>query len=178
MTQAETSGFPSANVVSNFSEIAEEFTKRVTRIVWCTVATVDTKDRPRTRLLHPIWETDGGLVGHIATGRHSLKEKHIARNANVSLAYWDQGQEQVYVDGTARWADDAAEKRRIWDLFKDTPPPYGYDPAMIWPDGVESAEFGVLTLTPRRVELYGLSDLMAGRPPTVCARAKRLLRKS
>ena len=167
MTQQETPSPPPTNVVGDFNEIAEEFTKRVSRIVWCTVATVDTKDRPRTRLLHPIWETDGGLVGHIATGRHSLKEKHIARNANVSLTYWDQGQEQVYVDGTASWADDAAEKRRIWDLFKDTPPPYGYDPAMIWTARVDSAEFGVLTLTPRRVELYGLADLMAGRPPTV-----------
>jgi hypothetical protein len=38
---------------------------------------------------------------------------------------------------------------------------------MIWPDGVESEEFGVLRLTPRRVELYGIADLMAGRGPTV-----------
>ncbi|HEY5625355.1 MAG TPA: pyridoxamine 5'-phosphate oxidase family protein [Dehalococcoidia bacterium] len=167
MTQEETPGRAPTNVASDFAEIAGEFTKRVSRIVWCTVATVDTKDRPRTRLLHPIWETDGRLVGHIATGRHSLKEKHIARNANVSLTYWDQVHEQVYVEATARWADDAAEKHRIWDLFKSTPPPYGYDPALIWQGGVESEDFGVLTLTPRRVELYGIADLMAGRPPTV-----------
>ena len=167
MAQEESPSRPATNVVSDFGEIADEFTKRVSRIVWSTVATVDTKDRPRTRLLHPIWETAGALVGYIATGRHSLKEKHLARNAYVSLTYWDQGHEQVYVDGTAHWADDAAEKRRIWDLFKSTPPPYGYDPAMIWQDGVESEDFGVLTLTPRRVELYSLADLMAGRPPTV-----------
>ncbi len=170
MTQEDAPTSQQTNVVADFAEIAEEFTKRVSRIVWCTVATVDTKDRPRTRLLHPIWEVDSELVGHIATGRHSLKEKHIARNPNVSLAYWDQGHEQVYVEATAQWSDGEAEKCRIWGLFKDTPPPYGYDPALIWRDGVESDDFGVLTLTPRRVELYGLTDLMAGRPPTVWRR--------
>jgi general stress protein 26 len=153
--------------VTDFAEIADEFTKRVSRIVWCTVATVDTKGRPRTRILHPIWETDGGLAGYIATGRQSLKEKHLARNPHVSLTYWDQAHEQVYVEATAEWADEASEKRRIWDLYKATPPPYGYDPAMIWREGPGQPDFGVLRLTPRRVELYGLADLMAGRPPAV-----------
>ena len=36
-----------------------------------------------------------------------------------------------------------------------------------WPAGVESADFRVLSLTPRRIELYGLADLMVGRPLTV-----------
>ena len=38
------------------------------RIVWCTVATTGADGRPRTRVLHPIWEWDGtGLTGWIAT---------------------------------------------------------------------------------------------------------------
>lgn len=168
MTQEEAPTRQPTKVVTDFGEIADEFNKRVARIVWCTVATVDTKDRPRTRILHAIWEQEGrGVVGYIATGRHSYKEKHIAHNPNVSLTYWDQEHQQVYVEATADWQDDPAEKQRIWDLFKNTPPPYGYDPGMIWRDGVESADFGVLRLKPRRIEIYGIADLLAGKPPTV-----------
>ena len=38
------------------------------RIVWCTVATVDRRGRPRSRILHPYWErTEDGLAGWITT---------------------------------------------------------------------------------------------------------------
>ncbi|MCI0856629.1 MAG: pyridoxamine 5'-phosphate oxidase family protein [Chloroflexi bacterium] len=123
--------------VASFAEIEEEFTARVSRIVWCTVATVDTQGRPRTRILHPIWE---GSTGWIATGRHSLKEKHLAANPYLSVSYWDQEHQQVYVDAKAEWQDDQAEKLRIWNLYKDTPAPYGYDPAIIWQAGPDDPE--------------------------------------
>jgi general stress protein 26 len=167
MTQEEAPTRQPTKEVADFAGIADEFNRRVSGIVWCTVATVDTKNRPRTRILHPIWETDGGVVGYIATGRHSFKEKHIANNPNVSLTYWDPEHQQVYVDATADWLDDIVDKQRIWDLFKNTPMPYGYDPGMIWREGIEKSDFGVLRLKPRRIELFGIADLMAGRPPTV-----------
>ncbi|MFN3238014.1 MAG: pyridoxamine 5'-phosphate oxidase family protein, partial [Pseudomonadales bacterium] len=72
--------------VDNFSVIAEEFDRRVKKIVWCTFTTIDRQGRPRSRMLHPIWE---GSTGWIATGRHSFKAKHIAANPYVSLTYWD-----------------------------------------------------------------------------------------
>jgi hypothetical protein len=31
----------------------------------------------------------------VATGRHSLKERHLASNSYVSLSYWDAQQKQV-----------------------------------------------------------------------------------
>jgi general stress protein 26 len=141
--------------VASFAEIEPEFMKRVQRIVWCTVATVDSRGRPRTRILHPNWE---GTTGWIMTGRSTLKAKHLAGNPYVSLTYWDQKQENVYVDAKAEWADDLAEKRRIWDIFKANPFPYGYDPAMIpgW-TAPDAPGFGVLKLTPWRIELSGLS---------------------
>ena len=40
----------------------------------------------------------GEPVGYIATGRHSLKEKHLAGNPYVSLTYWDPVHEQMYID--------------------------------------------------------------------------------
>jgi len=152
--------------VQSFAEIEQEFLARVSRIVWCTVATVDTRGQPRTRILHPIWD---GPTGYIATGRHSLKEKHLAGNPSLSLTYWDPKQDIVYVEANTEWLDDPSDRRRIWDLYKTTPPPLGYDPAMIpvWKDGPESPEFGVLKLTPRRIELTGLQAVMGGQPAQI-----------
>ncbi len=150
--------------VASFAEIEEEFNARVSRIVWCTVATVDRQGRPRTRILHPIWE---GWTGWIATGRHSLKEKHLAANPYLSVSYWDQEHQQVYVDAKAEWQDDQAEKLRIWNLYKGTPPPYGYDPAIIWQAGPDDPEYGLLKLEPWRIELYALKDLITGAEPKI-----------
>ncbi len=163
MTQEDATALPPAD----FAEIEPEFMRRVAKTVWCTMATVDRQGRPRTRIIHPIWEPGG--TGWIATGRHSLKEKHLAGNPWVSFTYWDPGHEQIYVEARAEWVDDAAEKQRIWDLYKNTPPPLGYDPAIIppWKDGPTSPEFGVLKLTPWRVELFGIGDMMSGKAPRV-----------
>jgi uncharacterized pyridoxamine 5'-phosphate oxidase family protein len=152
----------------DFAELEPEFMRRVSRIVWCSVATVDHQGNPRVRLLHPIWEViDGKLAGYIATGRHSFKEKHIARNPYVSLSYWDAAQEQVYVDAKAEWSDAPEERQRIWDLFKSTPPPLGYDPGMIWRNGPLADDFGVLRLEPWRVEVWSLEALAQRQPPLV-----------
>ncbi len=150
--------------VATFNDIATDFDARVRRIVWCTLTTVDAKGRPRSRIIHPIWD---GSTGYIATGRESFKAKHIAKNANVSVTYWDPQHQQVYAECTASWSDAPAEKQRIWDLFKNTPMPYGYDPAMFWPAGPQDAGFGVLKLEPRRVEISALADMMTGAQPRV-----------
>lgn len=150
--------------VRSFAEIEEDFMSRVRRIAWCSVATVDRQGRPRQRILHPIWE---GTTGWIATGRHSFKAKHLARNPHVSLSYWDPKHQQAYVDCTAEWDDRIEEKRRIWELYKTTPPPLGYDPGIIWRGGAEDPTFGLLRLRPWRIELYGLEDLGVQRPPRV-----------
>jgi hypothetical protein len=150
--------------VKDFSEIEDEFNKRVARIVWCTAATIDRKGRPRTRILHPIWE---GTTGWIATGRHSLKEKHLAGNPHMSLTYWDPQHQQVYVDCRTDWDDSASEKKRIWELYKNTDPPLGYDPGMIWSDGPGAADFGILKLTPWRIEVSSIMDMMSGKEPLI-----------
>jgi len=150
--------------VASFADIADDFHARIARIVWCTMATVDRKGRPRTRLVHPIWE---GATGWIATGRRSHKAKHLARNPNVSLSYWDQEHQQVYVDAVAAWVDDPAEKLRVWELYKGTPPPYGYDPQIIWRNGPDDPDYGLLKLTPWRIELFSLRDMITGAEPHV-----------
>ena len=35
--------------------VVESFISIAHRIVWCTLATVDRRGRPRSRLVHPIW---------------------------------------------------------------------------------------------------------------------------
>jgi hypothetical protein len=148
-----------AKEIRDFSAIEEEFMARVRRIVWCTVATVDERGRPRTRILHPIWQ---GPLGWIGTGRHSLKERHLARTPYVSLTYWDPTHQQVYVECRAAWDDRPEEKRRVWDLYKATPPPLGYDLSIIpgW-TSPDAPAFGLLRLEPYRIELSGI-DLASG----------------
>jgi hypothetical protein len=46
----------------------EAFITVAHRIVWCTLATVDRRNRPRSRVVHPIWErTPAGPVGWVTT---------------------------------------------------------------------------------------------------------------
>lgn len=135
--------------VASFSEIEAEFIARVHTMVWCNVATVDSQQRPRSRVLHPIWE---GSTGWIGTHRNSHKARHLAQNPYVSLAYIANVMNPVYVDCTAEWVDDLGEKERIWNLFKHAPEPLGYDPATVFisPD---HETFGLLKLTPWRIDL-------------------------
>ena len=140
--------------VSSFSEIEDEFIRRVHKMVWCAAATIDAKERPRSRLLHTIWE---GSTGWAATRRHSLKAKHLDHNPHVSLAYIADIARPVYVDCTASWRDDPATKQRIWRMFSGAPPPLGYDPGLIFA-GVDSSDFGVLRFTPWRIELFDIAN--------------------
>lgn len=149
--------------VTSFAEIQDEFMARVRRIVWCTVATINRQGRPRSRILHPLWE---GSTGWIATGRHTLKEKHLQHNPYVSLSYWDPQHQQVYADCKANWEDNLGEKKRVWHLFSNTPPPLGYDLGMFW-KGPDDPTYGLLKLTPWRIELSSLNDLVAGAAPKI-----------
>lgn len=150
--------------VASFSEIEQEFSDRVSRIVWCTMTTVDRSDRPRARIIHPIWD---GSAGWIATGRHSFKEKHLAHSPWVSLSYWDPEHQQIHADCRAEWVDESSEKERIWKLYGSTAPPLGYDLHMFWKDGPQDPSYGLLKLTPWRIELSALGDMMQGKQARV-----------
>src|SRR5687768_12063254 len=111
--------------ITNFSEIESEFIQRVHTMVWCSVATIDSQQRPRSRILHPIWE---GATGWILTHPTSHKARHLARSSYVSLAYITDVMKPVYADCRAAWIDDLDQKKRVWELFKTAPEPLGYDP--------------------------------------------------
>ncbi|HEY5680633.1 MAG TPA: pyridoxamine 5'-phosphate oxidase family protein [Pseudomonadales bacterium] len=149
--------------VASFTDLSEKFTEITERIVWCTVSTVDAKGRPRSRILHPVWE---GATGWIATGRHSHKARHLANNPYVSLSYWDPQHEQTMIECKAEWQDDQPTRDRIWELLKTTPEPVGYDPALFWSSAADE-NFGVLKLTPWRLEVWSLAAMSAGKPAQV-----------
>jgi general stress protein 26 len=140
--------------ISSFSDIESEFIERVHSIVWCSAATVDTKNRVRSRILHTIWE---GSTGWAATRPDSLKARHLAHNPYVSLAYVADVYKPVYADCTAEWIDDMSTKQRIWDMFTAAPPPLGYNPEPFF-GSVDSPGFGLLKLTPWRIEVFDITN--------------------
>ncbi len=139
-----------------FATIGEIFLEAVHSEVWCSVATLDTHNRLRSRVLHPIWENHGDhTIGWIATGRDSLKARHLAHNPSLSLCYMKNPFKPVYADCMAAWEDDMSEKRRLWELLGTTPPPLGYNLASFF-ESVENPNYGLLKLTPWRIELGDL----------------------
>ena len=148
----------------SFADIQEEFLRITRDVVWCTVATIDTQGRPRTRILHPTWEVvDGVPVGWVGTSKSPLKAKHLEANPHLSCAYWSPKQETAHADCRASWAPD--ERERVWQLFLDAEPPLGYNPADMppWKDGPLAGEFQALRLDPLRVMLLTAEDFATGK---------------
>jgi hypothetical protein len=150
--------------VHSLPETAPAFVEMAHRIVWATVATVDSTGAPRTRILHPIWEWDGQrLTGWIATGPNSPKARDLAHESRVSLTYWDPSQDVATADCDTAWEHDLESKRIGWQRFVDGPPPVGYDPSMIpaW-QSPESEAFGILRLEPFHLRVFPGTLLMQG----------------
>jgi hypothetical protein len=142
--------------VTEYQETAEAFIHMAHRIVWATAATVEADGRPRTRILHPIWEWIGDeLVGWVATGKTPVKSADIAAQPAVSMSYWAPSHDTCAAECAASWADDDVTRHRTWHLFTDAPPPVGYDPRIIpgW-DSADSPGFGVLRLDPYRLRVF------------------------
>ena len=141
--------------MSNLSVVAPAFVEMAHSIAWCTVATVDSAGRPRTRILHPIWEWDGEKVtGWIASDPTSLKAKHLAANPVISLTYWSPNQDTCSAECRTEWTNDPASKQEGWDRFVNGPAPVGYDPSIIpfWPNP-EVEQFGIIKLDPYRLRV-------------------------
>jgi hypothetical protein len=147
--------------------VVERFVDIAHRIVWCSVATVDRAGRPRTRILHPIWEPDGegGLRGWIATRPTPLKVSHLARSPFLSCSYWDATHDVAIAECRAEWVGDDEQpvKDRVWRLFADAPPPLGWDPHTAWPGG--PVDMTLLRLTPWRLHVADLETLKKRTPP-------------
>ena len=138
------------------ADVAPAFVEMAHQIVWCAAATVDGEGRPRSRVLHPIWEWDGEtLVGWIGTGPTPTKRAHLEASPYLSANYWAPSQDTCVAECRASWCFDLETRTRIWNLFKETPQPVGYDPAIIpaWTEPA-SESFAVLRLDPWRLRVF------------------------
>ncbi len=145
--------------------IAPTFVEMAHRIVWCTVATVDSTGRPRTRILHQYWEWDGqDLTGWILTSPLSPKADDLAQLPEISLTYWNPQHDTCTAECTTAWENSPEEREAGWKRFAEAPAPVGYDPSIIppWTDPQAEA-FGVLRIEPHRLRTMPGSVMVAGR---------------
>lgn len=150
--------------MSDLGKVAQAFVEMAHRIVWCTAATVDTHGRPRSRILHPIWRWDGSrLEGWIATGPTPVKRAHLEKTPFVSLNYWAASHDSCTADCYTEWAFDDETRTMVWNLFKNAPPPVGYDPSIIpvWTSPTADA-FAALRLAPARLRVFPGTVLLGG----------------
>ena len=150
--------------MNTLEETAPAFVEMAHQIVWASVSTVDRKGRPRSRVLHPIWQWDGDtLGGWIATGPTPLKRAHLDQSPYMSLNYWTPSQDTCVAECRADWHFDLETRERIWRLFAETPEPVGYDPAIIpaWTEPT-APTFSALRLDPWRLRVFPGSVLLTG----------------
>lgn len=133
-----------------------ELRRRVEGVVYASASTVDAQARPRVRILHPVWDWETRTVW-IGTNPQGAMAAELASHPHLALCYLRSSlepfaTEQAYVDGPVTWIDP----HEGWDKIKSAPPPVGYDPLVSW-SSPDDPKFGVLELTPSRIELAALS---------------------
>ncbi len=154
--------------MDNLTTVAPAFVEMAHQIVWCSAATVDTHNRPRSRILHPIWQWDGThLVGWIGTAPTSIKQKHLNASPYMSLSYWTTSHDTCVADCRVTWAFDSETRTMVWNMFLTAPAPVGYDPTLIpgW-DSPTSDTFAVLRLDPWRLRVFP-GSLVLGQGGTI-----------
>ena len=137
-------------------QIAPAFIEMAHSIVWASVVTVDRDGKPRSRILHPIWEWDGtDLVGWVATVPTPLKHAHLHAHPEVAVSYWTSTQDTCSAECTAQLYVDDDTRKAVWDKFANAPDPVGYDPFIIpmWADGPTSEQFAAIRLSPYRLRV-------------------------
>lgn len=142
--------------MNELTQVAPAFVEMAHRIVWCSVATVDGHGRPRSRILHPIWQWDGdGLVGWIATSPTPVKRANLETSPYVSLNYWSPNHDTCTAECQATWILDDDGRQLVWDTFLNGPDPVGYNPAIVpaWKSPTAEA-FAALRLEPWRLRVF------------------------
>jgi hypothetical protein len=142
-----------------YDMVARAFAEMANRMVYCTLATVDRRGRPRTRIVHALWEWGGpSLVGWVGSVVTPMKRAHLLANPNVSCSYWNGVAEYdtCVAECRASLLVDEASRLAGWERFSSTPPPLGYDPATIpdWREGPASPAWGVMRLEPWRLRVF------------------------
>jgi hypothetical protein len=145
--------------IASFAEIAPDFIARAHAMVWCDMATVGPDSRPRTRVVHPVWDGENGWVTSKRTGP---KADDVDRNPFVSLAYVSDPMKPAYAECFASWVDEGAERIRIWQWIASLPEPLGYDAETMF-GGYDLPGLTILRLKPWKIRLTVAGDRAAAR---------------
>ena len=148
--------------MDELAAVAPAFVEMAHRIVWCSAATVDVQGRPRSRILHPLWQWDSRqLVGWVATSPTPIKRAHLETHPYMSMNYWSPSHDTCVADCRAQLALDDETRTMVWKLFVHAPSPVGYDPAIVpaWKSPTSEA-FAVLRLEPWRLRVFPGSVLL------------------
>ncbi len=151
--------------MTSLDRIAPAFVAMAHSIVWASVATVDADSKPRSRILHPIWDWDGtDLFGWVATVPSPVKRGHLAVHPDVSVSYWTTTHDTCSAECLVEWYSDDETRAAVWQKFATAPAPVGYDPAILpfWADGPTSDQFAVLRLAPYRIRVMPGTVLTQG----------------
>lgn len=136
---------------AELTETCELARLTVERIVWATVATAGTDGAPRTRIMHPVWFWEGEVPRALVSARRTpVKVAHLEHNPAISCFYWDPAHDTVAIEGTARWVEPG-DVTDAWEAVAAVPPPVGFDPAMIWPEGPSDPGCGFLEVVASRI---------------------------
>jgi len=150
------------------ADALDAFMATAQRVVYCSLATVDRRGRPRSRLVHPVWERDGdGIVGWVGSRPTRYRRVHLHRTPFVSCFYWDPAHDVAVAECAVRWIDDDEGRRHAWERLAAAPEPMGYDPAPIWPDGPTGDDFAALRLNPWRIQAKSAAAMATGEPYVV-----------
>ncbi len=139
------------------AELAEDLAEIVGRIVWSVVSTTDRRGRPRSRVMHPVWDF-ATMTGVVGTRRTPVKVAHLAAQPALTCAYWSPDYDAAFLDCEASWVPEA-ELADAWAALAK-----GYDPATLWPDGPGSPGFAALRLRPHRIQVIRAASLATGAP--------------
>ena len=135
-------------------------------VVWATATTVDHAGRPRGRVLHPLWvATPVHVEGWVLTRRTPVKVRHLAANPHMSFSYLAANHDVAFFDCVATWADGPDIRQQVWATIASAPPPVGYDPGTIFPDGPGGSQCAVLQLRPYRIQVARGAALARGERP-------------
>ena len=148
-------------------DVLADFHTHAARIVWCNVASVGPDGRPRSRLLHPVWErVDDRLVGWVLTNPTPIKHARTSRRIRTCPA-------ATGIPSTTRPWPSAAPRGTTTSPPSGPPsspptPPMGYDPAVlgIW-DGPDDPSCAAIRLDPWQVVVRTLPEMTEGKRPRV-----------
>lgn len=124
---------------------------------WAYLAT-SRRGQPTIRPIRVAWDSNAVWV---ACNADSPKMRHIAKDERVELFFHlTEALRHLTVTGTAEAVTDPADKKRVWGVFD-------FDLRGYYPAGPSDSNFGLMKITPSRIECWSLGEMRQGRPGRV-----------